>query len=104
MIPTSRNKQLETIIEEVRNSYLENNVVSYVFNPFTGQISSNVDKFCKLGTHLCITWTWFPLFENGKYIGYFAGDEVKYVKNGEFVGSESVNSYFSRKLMSRRGR
>lgn len=98
MIPASRIKQLEHIIETARNESLEDRPVSYVFDPFTGNISSNVDKFCKRGTHLCIIWTWFPIFKNGKYIGYFAGDKVNYVENGEIVRSESVNSYFSRKL------
>jgi len=92
-----RIKQLESIIEEARTHYQETHNISYVFNPFTGQISSNLTKF---GIHgnLAITWTWFPLFERDSYIGYFAGDEVYYIRNGEIVKIESVNSYFAKKL------
>ena len=46
------------------------------------------------------TWTWFPLFEHDRYIGYFAGDEVYYIENGEIVKIESVNSYFAKKLLN----
>lgn len=102
MMSTSRIKQLEQVIENARNESLNTTTASYVFDPFTGSISSNVDKFCKRGTHLCITWVWFPLFENDKYIGYFAGDKVNYVENGEIIREESVNSYFAKKLMRMR--
>ena len=96
---SSRIKQLESIIEEARTHYQDTHNISYVFNPFTGQISSNLTKFGRRG-NLAITWTWFPLFEHDKYIGYFAGDGVYYIENEEIVKIESVNSYFAKKSLN----
>ena len=90
---------LSLFVSTARKNYSDTNVITYVFNPFTGAISSNIDKFCKLGTHLCLYSSCFPIYDNeNNYKGYFIGDKVNSVVNGEIIKTESVNSYFGRKF------
>jgi len=93
----NRASNIEKTVESAYNNYIETRKVSYVFDPVTGQISSNISKFCIIGSHLCITALCVPIFEGGIYKGYFFGEKVRLVNEG-VTREEDINEYLFRKL------